>query len=281
MGELNEVASNFAIRSFETTEEFRECVRFQEEIWGAGFSERVAVAVLKVSQRLGGITAGAYDEQGRLAGFVYGMTGVENGEIVHWSDMLAVRRDLQDSGLGVRLKAYQRERLLEMGITRVHWSFDPLESKNAHLNLNKLGAVAHEYVQDMYGQTDSPLHRGIGTDRLVPTWTLDSERVVRRLVKGRSGPEPGADEGAVSAFEVVERHGLPMPTEPDLGLEAPRVLVPIPTSVQGIKGKSLNAAVQWRHATRAVLSSLLARGYEVRELYRRPAYSEYLLKVLG
>ena len=275
------MASNFAIRSFETTEEFRECFRFQEEVWGAGFSERVAVAVLKVSQRLGGITAGAYDEHGRLAGFVYGMTGVESGEIVHWSDMLAVRRDLQDSGLGVRLKAYQRERLLEMGITRVHWTFDPLESKNAHLNLNKLGAVAHEYVQDMYGETDSPLHRGIGTDRLVPTWTLDSERVLCRLVKGHSGPEPGADEGAVPAFEVVEKHGLPMPTEPDLALEAPCVLVPIPTSVQEIKGKSLNAAVQWRHATRAVLASLLARGYEVRELYRRPAYSEYLLKALG
>ena len=75
-----------------------------------------------------------------------------------------------------------------MGITRVYWTFDPLESKNAHLNLNKLGAVAREYVQDMYGQTDSPLHSGIGTDRLVPTWTLDSERVVQRLVEGRRDP---------------------------------------------------------------------------------------------
>ncbi len=273
--------SNLAIRPFETTEEFRECVHFQEETWGAGFSERVALAILKASQRIGGIAAGAYDENGRLAGFVYGMTGVESGEIVHWSDMLAVRPELQDSGLGARLKAYQRERLLEMGITRVHWTFDPLESKNAHLNLNKLGAVAREYVEDIYGQTDSPLHRGIGTDRFVPTWTLDSERVVRRLVEGQSGPEPRADEGAVPAFEVVVEHGLPVPAEPDLALEAPRVLVPIPTSVQELKSESLDVAVQWRHATRAVLSSLLGRRYEVRELYRRVAHSEYLLAALA
>ena len=115
-----------------------------------------------------------------MAGFVFGMTGLQAGEVIHWSDMLAVRPGLQDTGLGARLKAYQRDTLLAMGITRVHWTFDPLESKNAHLNLNKLGAVAGEYVQDMYGQTDSPLHRGIGTDRFFPTWTLDSERSPRQ-----------------------------------------------------------------------------------------------------
>lgn len=271
------MGSEFTIRPFETIEEFQDCVRFQEETWGTGFSERVAVAILKVSQRLGGIAAGAYDESGKLAGFVYGMTGVESGEVVHWSDMLAVRPELRDTGLGARLKAYQRDRLLLMGITRVHWTFDPLESKNAHLNLNKLGAVAREYVQDMYGQTDSPLHEGIGTDRLVPTWTLDSERVVQRLVEGRPGPEVGADEGAVHALALVRDGGLLLPGEPELSLDASRILVPIPSSIQELKSESLEAAVRWRHATRAVLSCYLDRGYEVRELYRRGQHSEYLL----
>ena len=271
------MGSDLTIRPFETIEEFQDCVRFQEEIWGTGFSERVAVAILKVSQRLGGIAAGAYDESGELAGFVYGMTGVESGEVVHWSDMLAVRPELQNAGLGVRLKAYQRDRLLAMGITRMHWTFDPLESKNAHVNLNKLGAVAREYVQDMYGQTDSPLHRGIGTDRFVPTWTLDSERVVQRLVEGQSGPEVGADEGAPPAFGVAREGGILVPGEADLTLEGSRILVPIPSSVQELKSESLEAAVRWRHATRAVLSCYLDRGYEVRELYRRQHHSEYLL----
>ena len=271
------MGSDFTIRSFETIEEFQDCVRLQKEAWGSGFSDLVGVAILKVSQRLGGIAAGAYDESGELAGFVYGMTGVESGEVVHWSDMLAVRPGLQNAGLGARLKAYQRDRLLAMGITRVHWTFDPLESKNAHLNLNKLGAVAREYVLDMYGQTDSPLHRGIGTDRFVPTWTLDSERVVRRLVEGRSGPAVGADQGAVHTFDVVGEGGILLPGEPDLSLEASRILVPIPSSIQELKSESLEAAVRWRHATRAALSCYLARGYEVRELYRRRQHSEYLL----
>ena len=271
------MGSDFTIRPFESIEDFRDCVRFQEDVWGTGFSERVAVAILKVSQRLGGIASGAYDENGHLAGFVYGMTGVESGEVVHWSDMLAVRPGLQNTGLGARLKAYQRETLLERGITRMHWTFDPLESKNAHLNLNKLGAVAGEYVQDMYGQTDSPLHEGIGTDRLIPTWTMDSERVIQRLVEGRSGPEVGGDEGAVQAFTVEEEGGLLLPGEPDLSLEADRILVPIPSSIQELKAESLEAAVRWRHATRAVLSCYVGRGYEVRELYRSQRHSEYLL----
>ena len=271
------MGSDFTIRPFESIEDFRDCVRFQEEVWGTGFSERVAVAILKVSQRLGGIASGAYDENGHLAGFVYGMTGVESGEVIHWSDLLAVRPGLQNTGLGVRLKAYQRERLLEQGITRMHWTFDPLESKNAHLNLNKLGAVAGEYVQDMYGQTDSPLHEGIGTDRLIPTWTMDSERVIQRLVEGRSGPEVEGDEGAVQAFNVEEEGGLLVPGEADLSLEADRILVPIPSSIQELKAESLEAAVRWRHATRAVLSCYVGRGYEVRELYRSQRHSEYLL----
>ena len=189
------MGSHFTIRPFASIAEFKECVRFQEETWGEGFSERVAVAVLKVSQRLGGIASGAYDDEGGLAGFVFGMTGVQAGEIVHWSDMLAVRPELQDSGLGTRLKAYQRDELVSRGITRMHWTFDPLEAKNAHLNLNKLGAVAGECVQDMYGGTDSPLHREIGTDRFVPTWVMDSPRVIERLVEGRTGPDPGGDQG--------------------------------------------------------------------------------------
>ena len=271
------MGSHYPIRPFETLEDFEECVRFQEDTWGKEFSERVAVAILKVSQRLGGIAAGAYDADGQLAGFVFGMTGVQAGELVHWSDMLAVRPALQDTGLGARLKEYQRETLLAMGITRVHWTFDPLESKNAHLNLNKLGAVAGEYVEDMYGQTDSPLHRGIGTDRLVPTWTLDSERVIERLVKGRSGPEVGADEGAMRVFDVKSEGGLDLPGEPDLTLEASRLLVPVPTSIQMIKDVSLDVASRWRQVTRAALSTYLERGYEARELYRRPVGSEYLL----
>ena len=271
------MGSDFTIRPFASIEDFKECVRLQEEIWGEDFSERVAVAVLKVSQRLGGIASGAYDGEGGLVGFVFGMTGVQAGQIVHWSDMLAVRPELQDAGLGTLLKAYQRDELLSRGITRMQWTFDPLEAKNAHLNLNKLGAVAGEYVQDMYGGTDSPLHRGIGTDRFVPTWAMDSPRVVERLVEGRPGPVPGGDEGAPQAFPVRRDGGLDLPGEADLAIDVDRLLVPIPTSIQELRDASLEAAVRWRAATRSVLTTYMERGFEARELYRRDGYGEYLL----
>ena len=271
------MGSHFTIRPFASIDEFKECVRLQEETWGKDFSERVAVAILKVSQRLGGIAAGAYDAEGGLAGFVFGMTGVQEGQIVHWSDMLAVRRDLQDAGLGALLKAYQREELIARGVMRMYWTFDPLEAKNAHFNLNKLGAVAGEYVRDMYGGTDSPLHRGIGTDRFVPTWAMDSPRVTERLVEGRAGPDPGADQGAKRTFAVQREGGLDLPGEPDLAIEADRLLVPIPQSIQSVREASLEAALRWRTATRSVLSTYLERGFEAREFYRRDGWGEYLL----
>ena len=271
------MGSHFTIRPFSTIEEFKECVRFQEEAWGEGFSERVAVAILKVSQRIGGIAAGAYDVDGGLAGFVFGMTGVQDGQIVHWSDMLAVRPGLQDTGLGLRLKAYQRNELMSRGITRMRWTFDPLEAKNAHFNLNKLGAVAGEYVQDMYGRTGSPLHEGIGTDRFVPTWAMDSPRVIERLVEGRAGPDPSGDEGVTPTFPVLREGRLNVPGDPDLAIDTDRVLVPIPDSIQALRDASLEAAVRWRTATRSVLSTYLDRGFEAREFYRRDGYGDYLL----
>ena len=271
------MGSHYTIRPFASIDEFKECVRLQEETWGKDFSDRVAVAILKVSQRLGGIAAGAYDAEGGLAGFVFGMTGVQEGQIVHWSDMLAVRRDLQDTGLGTRLKAYQREELMARGVLRMYWTFDPLEAKNAHLNLNKLGAVAEEYVRDMYGGTHSPLHRGIGTDRFIPTWAMDSPRVTERLVEGRAGPDPGADQGAKRTFAVQREGGLELPGEPDLAIEPDRLLVPIPQSIQSVRDASLEAALRWRTATRAVLSTYLERGFGAREFYRRDGWGEYLL----
>lgn len=268
--------SNFVIRPLKTLAELQDCVRLQEATWGASFSERVSVAVLKVSQRLGGIVAGAYDEAGEFAGFVYGMTGVEAGRPVHWSDMLAVRPEHEGTGLGTRLKAYQRAELLGMGIDTVYWTFDPLESRNAHINFSKLGIVAREYALDMYGDTDSPLHSGIGTDRLVVLWLIDSERVVAR-VGGEPGPEQGADEGALPVMEARASGDLLLPTKPDLTLVVDRLLVPIPASIQEVKARSPEAATEWRSATREALSTYIGLGYEVRELYRRDGYSDYLL----
>jgi chorismate synthase len=270
--------TDYSIRPFRDIEELRACVALQEETWGNGFSERVAPAILKVSQILGGVAAGAYDSQEKLTGFVFGMTGVKDGEVVHWSDMLAVRRGVRDTGLGTRLKAYQRQVLLERGIEKMFWTFDPLQSRNAYLNFAKLGIVVREYARDMYGQTDSPLHRGIGTDRFIALWQLATPRVERRV----SGAERGLEQVDVGGYPVAldatqASHELVRPGDPALDLDAPRVRVAIPADISGLMARSMDLAVAWREATRAALTHYLDRGYEVQELVRCGRVSEYLL----
>ncbi len=269
--------TDFDIRPFQTIEEFRACVELQEATWGEGFSERVPPAILKVAQILGGVSAGAYDPDGQLLGFVFGMTGVRDGELAHWSDMLAVRERVRDTGLGARLKQYQRDQVLARGVESMYWTFDPLQSRNAYLNFNKLGIVVREYVRDMYGDTDSPLHRGVGTDRFIALWQMSSDRVVARLAGRESGPESPPHD----AHRVLDSHGgdgLLRPGEPDLGSRNHRLLVTIPLDVSEIMERSLDVALEWRGATRAVFTHYLGEGYEARELLRSGATSEYLLE---
>lgn len=275
------------IRDFESLADFQECVALQEAVWGPGFSERVPVAILRVSQRLGGVAAGAYDEEGSLVAFVFGITGVEEGRLVHWSDMLAVRPGLRDSGLGTRLKLYQREAVLSRGVKRMLWTFDPLESRNGYLNLVRLGAVSREYVEDMYGDSNSPLHQGLGTDRLVALWELESPRVravVDRMEAGEGGVQPpegdpgrahealGAEMGASPVSQLWPRPGAPR-----LDLEEPVLSVAIPAQIQELRREEPELGRAWREATRATLTFYMDRGWEVRYLLRDGPISRYLL----
>src|SRR5689334_18372844 len=100
------------IRDLNSLQDYADCVALQEATWGEGFSERVPTAILRVSQMIGGVAAGAFDDTGRMAGFVFGLTGIRDGELVHWSDMLAVRKELRSQGIGEQLKQYQRDKVL-------------------------------------------------------------------------------------------------------------------------------------------------------------------------
>lgn len=273
--------TEYVIRPFETMEQFRECVALQEATWGHGFSERVSPAILKIGQILGGVSSGAYDADNRLVAFVFGLTGLRDGEVVHWSDMLAVRPEVRDGGLGRRLKAYQRDQVLALGIEKMFWTFDPLQSRNAHLNITRLGAVVREYRVDMYGQTDSPLHRGIGTDRFVPLWQLSTERV-----EGRIADDP-AHEFNPSAIDRTSvgvalaasdaRDGHAHPEAVDLTLGDAWVSVAIPADISTLMAQDLELAQAWRAATREALAHYMGLGYEVREFMRGQPASTYLL----
>lgn len=267
---------SFTIRPFATREEYEACSRFQEEIWGEEFNERVSPAMLKLANRIGGLAAGAYGEDGGLLGFVFGLTGVRDGELVHWSDMLAVRADLRDRGMGTALKAYQRKVLLSRGIRRMHWTFDPLQSRNAYVNFSKLGIVSGEFVPDMYGDTGSPLH-GAGTDRLIATWLMDSERVARRMAGAEALPTLGKISRPPSVLPVVRGEPFPIPGRPRLDLAAPSLLLSVPRDIDLVLEESPEAARRWREATRSVFATYLNRGYRVEELLPEGSVSQYLL----
>jgi len=269
------VTGGYVIRPFESTEEYHDCVALQEETWGIGFSERVSPAILKVAQILGGVSAGAYDATGRLVGFVFGLTGVRDGEVVHWSDMLAVRPEARDSGLGGKLKAYQRDEVMARGVDKMFWTFDPLQARNAHLNVNKLGAVVREYAENMYGDTDSPLHRGIGTDRFVALWLMASARVKDAL----AGVAPPAGDSGARALAYVAGGAHPTPGEPEVGHDgAPVIRVAVPSDLGSLMDDDLPLAVAWRLATRPVFRHYLSVGYEVAGFERGAPTSDYLLR---
>lgn len=253
----SDLAAEVAIRPLSSDRDLRACVEIQHQVWGEGFSECVPPTILKVCQRIGGVAAGAFVGD-RLLGFVFGMTGVERGDVVHWSDMLAVRPEARNLGLGRRLKQYQAETLRELGVRRIYWTYDPLVARNAYLNLTKLGAEVVEYVVDMYGDTDSELHR-IGTDRFIVRWSLAEGEGTERW----SAPVSGGAEDA------------PILNDGDGGgdggvgeLTAPVVRVQVPLDIDAVRRASLEQAIRWRDTTREAFVVALGQGYRVSSFAR-------------
>jgi predicted GNAT superfamily acetyltransferase len=130
-----------------------------------------------VAAETGGQVLGAFDGE-RMIGFTLAIVGFTNGLVFLHSHMTGVLAEYRDRGVGRALKLFQREEALGRGIRLIVWTFDPLETRNAHFNLNRLGAISRKYFTNLYGFTSSPLHRGLPTDRLWAEWMLDSARVV-------------------------------------------------------------------------------------------------------
>lgn len=293
------------IRPLERWEEYRACEELQRVIWGEDFGETAPAGLMKVARRVGGVATGAFDETGRMVGFVFGVTGRRDGRPVHWSHMLGVRPGHQGRGLGLRLKERQREELLERGVAEARWSFDPLVSRNAHFNLNRLGARVLEYVTDMYGESESDLHRGIGTDRFVVAWDLEAydpsvaepsagpaaaprqPAPEREASIAGAGSEPGAGPDPTGPLERgpgpgplpagAEEAGAPEDAEGDPSAAPPVVRVEIPADILEVRDGDPEAAEGWRERTRGALLPRLEAGYRVQGYVPGPERGFYVL----
>lgn len=177
-------AEAITIRRCEGLEELRACVALQKEIWNFTDAELVPLRIFVVAEKVGGQVMGAFAGS-EMVGFALSVPGTRSGHIYLHSHMLAVRKDHRNRGLGRRLKLLQREDALARGIELIEWTFDPLEIKNAYLNIEKLGAVARRYNINQYGITSSPLQGGLPSDRLIAEWWLKSRRVETLVAKGK------------------------------------------------------------------------------------------------
>jgi len=169
-------ADAIVIRKCRELEEMRACVALQKEVWNFSDADLVPLRMFVVAEKVGGQVIGAFDGT-ELVGFGLAIPGFRGGHSYLHSHMVAVRSGYRDHGLGRRIKFFQREDALARGIELIEWTFDPLEIKNAYLNIEKLGAIARRYNVNQYGITSSPLQGGLPSDRLVAEWWLRSKRV--------------------------------------------------------------------------------------------------------
>jgi len=178
-------ADSVVLRRCHGIEEFRACVALQKEVWNFSDAELVPLRMFVVADKVGGQVMGAFDGDAMI-GFALSVPGTRTGHIYLHSHMLAVRKEHRNGGLGRRLKLMQREDALARGIELIEWTFDPLEIKNAYLNIEKLGAIARRYNINQYGITSSPLQGGLPSDRLIAEWWLRSKRVEALLGTGKN-----------------------------------------------------------------------------------------------
>jgi len=256
-------AVDFIVRDINGQAEMRAVEDLQKEVWGLPDLDVVPLTQLAAAKAAGGVVIGAFDGD-ILAGFAYGFAGYEEGHVTHHSHMLAVMPEYRSLNIGYLLKLAQRERVLEQGIERMTWTFDPLQSVNAYFNFNKLGARSDRYFVNFYGEdAASFLHRN-GTDRLWVTWLLKSRHVHERL----DGTVPPFESGDACYLVEVGNNHAPHLRELDEGLSNEQAVIEIPVDINALAQKSGEITARWREATRTAFAEAINAGFLVTDFHR-------------
>ena len=254
-----------AIRDLESIEDLRKVEQVEREVWGLAERDVTPMTLLIACKEAGSIFVGAFDGKA-LVGFAFGFFSREHGQLAVHSHMLAVLSQYRDLDLGYKLKLAQRDRALAMGINRMSWTFDPLQSRNAHFNFAKVGCLSDSYKVDFYGHDSSSVLHQNGTDRLWLTWPMDSTRVKERLSAARNSAR-ALPPGTVPLV-MSERNGRPCHGSLSAALEGKRASIAIPNSIVALESHDSAIAWEWRLATRWGFTELMKTGFVVTDYYR-------------
>jgi predicted GNAT superfamily acetyltransferase len=271
------------IRVLETPAEMTAVEDLQRLVWMAPDIEIVPKDLLLAAVRNGGLAIGAFVAED-LVGASFGFPGFystpDGPRLKHHSHILAVHPDWRTKGIGFALKRAQWQMVRKQGLDRITWTYDPLQSLNAHLNIARLGAVCNTYLSSEYGEMHDGLNAGLPSDRFQVDWWLNTERVKRRLSR-RSRPSLTLAHFRLAEATLFEAHldrkSLPHPPEEILPPAGTLLLVEIPSDFPALKAADLSLGRDWRYYTREVFEKAFATGYLVTDFIHKDGRSFYVL----
>ncbi|WP_213422731.1 GNAT family N-acetyltransferase [Bhargavaea massiliensis] len=253
------------IRSFEK-EEVPQASELERAVWGSATPPQQFMTAMKN----GGLLIGAFIG-GQAVGFQYSFAGFDGKRPYLCSHMLALLPEYRHSGLGAAIKRHQAELAREIGYDWIQWTFDPLESRNAYLNIRKLGGVVSTYWENCYGEMKDPLNAGLPTDRFRLDWWIDSTRVT----DGIRQPELTAAHPYTVSFSGS---GQPVLDEAGSVPDADAFVVPVPADFQAMRKEDMALAIDWRKKTRGIFTEAFRTGYMLADVRRKDSLlNEYIL----
>jgi len=241
------------IRPLHSLDDFHRCVQIAREVWADTELDTEPHVTYVIADHTGGQVLGAFDG-GQMVGFTKAFVGLHDHAPYFHSHMAAVLPAHRDRGVGRQLKLAQREHALARGIRLIEWTFDPLETKNAHFNLNRLGALSRRYISNFYGITTSPLHRGMPTDRLLVEWHLDSPRVVAAV-----------------------NHLIPEPRTSPAHIHLPNSVLATPAAQDESASPSDSKLIDLQSRIRAEFTNWFSKGYAATAVRSTPSGVDYCL----
>jgi predicted GNAT superfamily acetyltransferase len=259
--------SAISIRDLTTFADLKKVEALEKEVWGISDLDAIPMALAVATREAGSIWLGAFDGK-EMIGFAFAFFGIECGSLMLHSHMLAVRQAYRDSDLGYTLKLAQRERALPLRVREITWTFDPLQSKNAHLNFDKLGVISSSYKIDFYGpETSSVLHRN-STDRLWVRWPIASRRVQDRLQRKEHRARLLETLATLTPLVRFNAGGTPEKTDLPAALKRQRIAIEIPSDIGEVEQRDAALAREWRLATRWAFTEALGTGFFIAEFCR-------------